>query len=263
MFKKVLILSSIVCSTTIFSAASLAQNDAKGDTKSDAKESQWSGDIELGYIYKSGNTNEETALLRQSIIYHTGNWLNTVRLKGDYGKEDGSETSKAYYVTEQLDYKVAGTKNYSFLRGSYDRDLYNGFEYQGTAVVGYGNHVVEKKDVSLKLELGLGYRDERYDAVNTEVAIVEGRIHKNTEMMAYFSNELVFTVSDAAEIGQSISIEYGNNNTVSRFNLYVKSNIIENVAVKVSYAFKHNTIAPPADPIKLDQDIITSLLYTF
>lgn len=259
MFKKVLILSFVVCNAAIFSTAAFAQNDTQDKTKS----SQWSGDVELGYIYKSGNTNEETALLRQSIIYSNGNWLNTLRLKGDYGKESGTETSKAYYVTEQLDYRVGDTKNYSFLRGGYDRDFYNGFEYQGTAVVGYGNHVVEKKDVSLKLELGIGYRDERYDSVNKEVAISEGRIYKNSEMMAYFSNSLVFTVSEAAEIGQNISIEYGDKNTVSRFNLYVKSNIIENVAVKVSYAFKHNTIAPPADPVKLDQDIITSLLYTF
>jgi putative salt-induced outer membrane protein len=93
--------------------------------KTDVKESQWSGDIELGYIYKSGNTNEETALLRQSIIYSNGNWLNTLRLKGNYGKESGTETSKAYYVTEQLDYRVGDTKNYSFLRGGYDRDFYN------------------------------------------------------------------------------------------------------------------------------------------
>lgn len=250
MFKKVLILSSVIFSTAVFS-------------EDDTESSQWSGDVELGYIYKSGNTNEETAHLRQSLVYGKGNWLNTVRIIADYGTENHTETSKAYYVTEQLDYKVAGTKNYSFLRGGYDRDFYNGFEYQGTGVVGYGNHSVDRKTVSLKLEVGVGFRDERYDSVNKEVALEKGHDYKNTEIMTYFSNTFVWTVGETAEIGQSTSIEYGKVNTVSRFSLYVKSNIIENVAVKVSYAFKHNAIAPPADPVKLDQDVITSLLYTF
>ena len=230
--------------------ASLAINAVAQD---DAK--VWSGESELGFKKTSGNTNESTLTFRQKLVYDKKPWKNTLTLSADNGKTEGVRTDEHYYGTEQLDRFVTDA-SYGFLRATYDKDRFSGYEYQSTAVIGYGNQFLDGDVFKMKAEIGVGQRSDKIDSIAGAAA------EKNDEAIVYLSEELSWNISGSAELGQSASTEYGKDNTVSRFDIFVRSNLVENLAVKVSYGIKYNDVVPAGDK-KKDEEFLTTLVYSF
>lgn len=241
------------------------------------EKSAWSGETELGYSYESGNTNETKMNFRQKIVYDARPWLNTLTFRGknsvtevtvtdaagNTSKED-QRTDEAYYVTEQLDHFIANSSSYLFLRGTWEKDRFNGYDHQSTAVFGYGNELVANDSVNLKLEIGVGGREDEFDEDltddNGDPQLTAG--DTSHEGIVYLSDELVWKVSEPAEIGQALNVEYANDNTVSRFSVYVKSQLLSSVAMKVSYEIKHQDVVADNSE-KTDKILLASLLYSF
>lgn len=241
------------------------------------EKSAWSGETALGYSKESGNTNETKVNFSQKIVYDAKPWLNTLTLSGkgstaqvtiDNGDGTTStleqRTDEAYYITEQLDHFVGSSPSYMFARATWEKDRFNGYDHQATAVLGYGNELVANPTVNLKLEVGVGVRaDEFVDDLtdeNGDVIATGGDV--NEEAIAYFSDELVWKISEPAEIGQSLKVEYASDNTVSRFSVYLKSQLLATVAMKISYEIKHQDLVADNSE-KTDKILLASLLYSF
>ena len=264
MFKRILSSSLILLATP-----ALAQDDAET--------SPWSGETSLGYSKESGNTNETNVNFSQKLVYDAKPWLNTLTLSGKGSKTenitedaDGNEissedetTDEAYYITEQLDYFFGDSPSYSFARATWEKDRFNGYDHQITGVLGYGNEIIANDAVNLKLEIGVGIRsDELSDPLTTSDGETRMAGDKNDEEIIYLSDQFVWTLSEGAEFGQSLNIEYADVNTVSRFDVYLKAQLISSIAMKLSYEIKHQEVVAD-DSEKTDKIFLASLLYSF
>ena len=252
-------------SVLVIAAPLFAQEAAKD-------KSAWRGETALGYSKESGNTNETKVNFSQKVIYDARPWLNTLTLSGkgsttEVAMADGSttdqHTSEAYYLTEQLDHFFGGSSSYAFARATWEKDRFNGYEQQMTGVLGYGNELFSNDVINFKVEVGIGQRSDELSEPLTDsegTAYVAG--DKIDETLAYFSDQFVWKMSEGAEFGQSLNVEYADINTVSRFKVYVKAQLISSVAMKVSYEIKHQEIVA-ADKDKRDEILMASLLYSF
>ena len=260
----------------LLSAASL--NAFAQDADAPVEETTpWSGETELGYTYSSGNTDEQSLLFRQKLIYEAGRWLNTLSLSADYTeapkeivaadgstKTENESTEEKYFAEEKLDYFFTDA-TYGFGRATWQDDKFSGFEEQMSAVVGIGHSFFPNNEtLSFKLELGAGARVERFDK---DLEDADGNLSadaglKTEQAIAYFSDELIWKFYETAELGQTLSVEYGNKNTVTRGNIYVKSQLAAALALKVSYEIEHNDVVPE-DTEKTDEKLSVSGLYSF
>ncbi len=260
--KKVLLLAGLVASMP-----ALAQDEGI---------SAWSGESELGFSSERGNTNEDNLLFKQKIAYEQGKWLNTfngtaenkqtkVKLTDDAGveTEENVRTAEEYFLKNKLDYFFTD-QTYGFVRLSWEKDRFSGFENQASEVVGLGYSFFPKDDtLTLKLELGAGQRQDEWDdrlEEDLENDIIPGQTQDQN--IAFFSDEFVWKFSEGAELGQSLNVEYGKDNTVSRFEVYTKAQLVAALSMKVSYEIKYTDVVPQ-DTEDKDTKLNVSLLYSF
>lgn len=239
----------------------------------DEEKGPWSGESELGYSYESGNTNETNLNFRQKVVYDAHPWTNTLnfrasnsttRVKMADGTTEDQRTAEAYLVTEKLDYYVS-EKTYSFFRATWEKDRFSGFEHQASQVVGFGHQVFGEDTLSLKFELGAGARQDELDEdtfLEDGTTLSPEAGETTREAIVFLSDDFSWKFAKGSELGQSLAVEYGDENSVSRFETYVKSQLVASLSLKVSYQVKY-TEKVPADTEKRDEKVLASLLYSF
>lgn len=251
-----------------FALTLLAVSVAAGVHAAEEKESNWSGESELGYVWKSGNTDSETLNAKQRVVYDARPWTNTfiaeasntVNTKKDANdKNVKSRVGERYYVSDQVDFFVTKS-TYTFGRASWEKDRFNGFEYRASWVLGVGHDLFDTSTFKLKGELGAG---EAVDVIEEDLAATPA-IHKERrrDTLGYLFEELTWKFSANAELGQSLRTEYTSYNSHSRFDVYVKSMLIANVAMKAAYTLRYNSDVPKGSRHK-DEEITLSLSYSF
>ncbi|MCY4044874.1 MAG: DUF481 domain-containing protein, partial [Cellvibrionales bacterium] len=215
------------------------------------KSSKWRGEIAFGYKFAKGNTNENTFSFHQKLVFDDDPWKNTINLHADNTVSNGRRTEEKYYLTEKLDRKIS-TATYSFFRGSYEKDLFSGFDYQGTYVIGIGHLLINRKNIQLSIEMGIGGIQEKK----------EGADKRDDSLLLYFADEFSFKFSETAELGQQITVESSEINTITRTNVFVKSSLTEKLSLRVSYGLKHNSEVIE-DKKHTDIETLASVVYTF
>lgn len=232
----------------------------------------WSGDSELSYVQARGNTISDTLQFKQSLVYQVDPWTNTLKLEASnvsseqQDKATGvsvfSRTGERYYLTEQADLAMTEL-TYVFGRGTYEKQRFSGFDNKETVVLGLGHFLVKNDSVNLKLEVGAGQSSDKYSSCH--IAVCDPDVpydQRDSSFLGYFSELVTWQLSDKAEFGQDVSVEDSAANRVTRFHIYVKSELINNLSMKLGYMAKY-TDAVPADKQRLDEETSASLMYSF
>ncbi len=211
----------------------------------------WSGDTELGFKFTKGNSNENSLAVRQSIVFDKAPWKNTLHLAADNTQNNGIRSEEKYYFTEKLDRSITES-SYAFVRGSYSKDLFSGFEYQATYVVGYGHIFVDSKDWTFSTEAGLGGIYEKVDDAS----------QGNDSLLYFLAEKLSWKFSKSAELGQEIILEYAEINNITRANVFVRSSLTSSLSLRLSYGFKHNSEVAE-NKKNTDIEALASVVYSF
>lgn len=246
-------------SLSVLAASAMAQDEAK---------SAWSGESELGYARKSGNTNDETLNFRQKVVYDAKPFVNTFLFtarnttteitttdaSGNKVKEE-KRTAEAYFASNKSEYFFSD-RNYAFGLLTAERNRFNGYQRQFTEVLGAGRQFIKSDAINLKAELGVGYSQSKFDVRDADNKFWQ------EQAFAYFGEEFTWKASEAVEVGQTLKIEAGDETTTSRFMAYVKAQLQKSLAFKLSYEVKYIDEAP-GDKEKRDDLLLASLLYSF
>ena len=217
---------------------------------STASATEWKGDVELGYIVKSGNSSSESLNAKMNMVRDNQPWRQSARLEASNSSDDNGRTAEKYVGVGQLDYKF-GERSYAFGRLKYEEDKFNGYNYESSFTGGYGNQVIKSDDMNMALEIGPGYRVIEDLAGNTEE---EGILRVGEQFAWKFSKTAAFE--------QSLESEAGNDNTISEFKAALKSNLVENFAMKLTYTVKY-TETVPDDKEHADKETTITLVYNF
>jgi len=217
---------------------------------SNAVMADWSGDMELGYLALDGNSDSQTLNAKFDVTNDIEPLRHNIHLEAANSSQDGQRTAEKYLLSSQLDYVVSDA-SYAFLFGSYEDDQFSGFDFQSTAASGYGYRLIKTGAMLLALEGGPGYRiNEREEGPREEDLIVR------------LAQEYSWDFTETAGLEQSLNAERGENNTITRFQVAVKSQLVGNLALKVGYGIKY-TENVPADRKHADTETAVTLVYRF
>jgi putative salt-induced outer membrane protein YdiY len=221
------------------------------------------GEIELGVVATSGNTETNSIKSKLSVTQDFTSWKNNYlidtlfkeeKIEEDDGSKHTETSAERYFFSAQGDYKLDEKNSALFVYGSYENDRFSGFEQQNSVAAGYADQMFGNESSSLKYNAGPGYFYNELNDGSTE----EGGIIR-------LALDYRLKLSDTSKFKQTISTEAAlesDDNTKSKAETSVSATLMGNLSLKASFNVIHNTDVPD-DKEEMDTTTSLSVLYLF
>ncbi|MDH5735093.1 MAG: DUF481 domain-containing protein [Gammaproteobacteria bacterium] len=242
-------------SVTLLAAALLMACNAYAEEDADAK-SLWKASAELGYVATSGNSETESLNAKAMASTDRQQWRHkgeVTALRASNTDDFGVDviTAEKYTLMGQSDYKLEG-KNFLFGVINYENDKFSGYDYRVTEAIGYGRRVVEDSDLVIDLEIGPGARQSK--------VTLTGKTE--SEQMLRAAAILNWAVSKTSNFGEALTVEAGEDVTVTKSVTSLSSQINGSLSMKITYTYK-NTSEVPVGVEDTDTETAVTLVYNF
>lgn len=209
----------------------------------------WSGAVELGAVFTSGNTEEENIKLRADAVRESELWQHTIHIDGFRSSRDDELTAHRMYSSYQVDRKLNGDS--LFGRFSYEDDRFSGFDYQANLTGGYSKALITRETLKLNGDAGIGVRHSRLDTGD-----------RDNELILRLAGDLRWQISENAVFEQTLSTEIGQESTITRSETSLASDIIGSLAMKLAFYVRHQSDVPDGKE-ETDTEASVTLVYKF
>ena len=221
-----------------------------GTAMAEDKDSQWSGEAELGFVSTSGNTETQTLKAKGKAVNERDSWKHELTLDALNTEDSKVRTAERYNLAGKSSYDIT-VHDYGFGNISYEDDRFSGYEYRASLTAGYGRHVLTADPVKLDLEAGVGGRKSKPDNGNTD-----------NEAILRLAGFLDWKISDTSKLTEDLTSEIGDDVTISKSETGLKTQINSTLAMKISYMVKY-TSKVPVGIEKVDRETAVTLVYGF
>ncbi|MDQ6975538.1 MAG: DUF481 domain-containing protein [Mariprofundaceae bacterium] len=218
-----------------------------------AEEEAWKGELGLGGVRTGGNTQIQSI----NATAMTGRSWGAFELKAT-GKalsssDRGASTSEKYNAGLSLNYHFSD-RFFVFQDSGFTKDLFSGYTHRIIATVGVGYKVIKTEAHTLEVLAGGGIRQNK-------IAGVAGKTQN--EGVAGGSLQYHWVISPTSSFKQSISSQYGKENTVSNFNSDLNMQIIGNLSAQLGFHLTHTSKVPFPSIKKTDTESTVNMVYSF
>ena len=211
----------------------------------------WTGNVEFGYVKTGGNTDTSNLNLKAKAETSWEKWRNAVNFEAASSTTDSVTTAERYLLSGKSDYKFTEF-NYLFANVVWEKDRFSGYDYRVSETVGYGRKLVHSPTVSLDTEVGGGARQSKITATGDT----------QDEALARLAAKLAWTISESTGFGEELTVDIGEESTVTRSVTSLKSQVAGNLATKITFTFR-NTTDTPAGVKSNDYETAVALVYGF
>ena len=210
----------------------------------------WSGNVALGYLATSGNTENSTLNMGFEVGYTSGNWSHLAEAFAIYASENKTTSAEAYELGWKSERKLTD-HNFLFGRLQWRQDQFGGYATQFSETIGYGRRLVDNNKHKLNAEVGIGARQSELQIGTKEDEIIfRGGLYYNWQL------------SETGEFRQYLTTEVGDKNTYSESVTAISAKLTGDLALVASYTIKNNSEVPPLTE-KTDTYTALSLKYSF
>lgn len=211
----------------------------------------WSGEVAVGFLATSGNTETRSLNGKLALDYTQGVWKNSLLATALGNSDSEGSTAERYAVADKLDYNFSD-RDYLFASLEWEKDIYGGIRERMSETVGYGRHVLTGPEHTLDLEVGIGARQTEENETGL----------REDDFIGRFAGKYVWALSETSSFAQSVKVETGDSNTSTESVSELRLSIIGNLMAMLSYTVRHNTNVAP-DSEKTDSFTAVNLAYTF
>jgi len=223
---------------------------AGGAFAAETAEEGLKGEVELGWVATSGNTETQSFNGKAKAIHERDQWRNTFRLEALNSQDEDETTSERYFASAKTDYRYT-EYDYWFGNLRYENDRFSGYDYTASETAGYGRRVMERPALTLDLEAGLGGRHRKPEGAS-----------RDDEAIVIAAGALVWEISENAGFSQDARIEHGSDNTYTESVSALTTRINSRFSMKAAVTLKHNSDVPEGND-KTDTMTAVTLVYDF
>jgi putative salt-induced outer membrane protein len=212
-----------------FAAPALAQAPAAPAAPPDP----FVGDISLGYLATKGNTDSTNANAKFDVTWDLdGPWTHDWNALAINARTNGITTAESYSAGYKARRDFSET-SYLFFTGDWREDRFSGYDRQVSEAIGYGRRLIDSERHMLALEGGAGAKQsDLTTGEELDEAIVRGAL------------DYLLTISETSEFRQKFLIEQGDENRYTESTSALKTRIVGNIALVLSYVVKSNSDVP-------------------
>jgi len=198
----------------------------------DDEDDNWdfASQVELGAVFTSGNTHDQNVRIRSRVDAEREAWGHRFNFDG-FRSSKRNELAAERFLTA-----FSSTYNFddnNFIRGraSHERDRFSGFDYQSDFSISYGQMWLrDRDDMSWDYTIGGGIRNSKSPSDDFNEAIVR------------LSTEYRWDLSSNSRFTQEVSVDAGDRITISRSTSSVESDVLDNMSMKFTVQFRHQTL---------------------
>jgi putative salt-induced outer membrane protein len=218
---------------------------------------------QAGYVSSHGDTNAQTANVKLSVIYVTGDWKHDLELAGLYGKSNDVVSAERFVAGWQSNYNFSD-RMYAFGALDYNDDKFSGFQYQETVSTGVGYSIVKLADATLDAQAGVGYRRLRPELLVTQPDgdVTRTPLDEEGGAVATATIKGMYAFNSVTKVTDVLAAQSGSDNTMVQNDLNLQVNMSKVLAITAGYEIIHNT-SPPIGSTKNDTLVTFNLTYTF
>ena len=233
-----------------FAIMSLAAVSGAQESTEEEDEGPWSGNVSLGYISTTGNTETTSYNSKFDVGWSENEWTHALSGAGNGADESERTTAESYRLGWRTDYNFT-ERDFIFGTVDWRKDRFAGVVEQLALAVNYGRTVIDRPDHILDLGIGVGFRDSDFaDGTSSNSAIGRGTL----------GYDWIWSETSAFE--QDLIIEAGSDNTYIESISAVRAQLVGAFALVLSYTIKYNTDVP-AGTLKRDTQSAVSVEYGF
>ena len=214
------------------------------------EENGFTSELELGAVYTTGNTENESITFRGEVNWRQDAWRYGFVLDGFRASQNEVRTAQRLYYVAESNYDF---NDYSLVNGrlTHEDDAFSGYDSQTDVSVNYGrNLLTSREDMSLTLEAGLGARNSRSP---------EGDFN---EPIIRLAGDYLWDVSESATFTQLLSTVSGDETSIFRSESGITTRILDNLSLRFSITVRHQTQVP-AGRKKTDTETAITFAMTF
>ncbi len=220
------------------------------EEEAEEEESPWAGNVKLGYLATSGNTDSSSLNFGFRVGYTQGHWLHEATGAAIHSAESDATTAEAYDLGWNSRRSLT-EQDFLFGRLDWRKDRFSPIEEQFSQTLGYGRRLINREAHKLDAELGVGARQsELIDGTDESDTIFTGRLTYG------------WTISETASFGQALLVESGSSNTFSESITSLNARLVGGLALVASYTVRHNSDVLPGTE-STDTFTALSLEYSF
>jgi putative salt-induced outer membrane protein YdiY len=235
---------------------------ASVNAQANKKDRNYHGDVELGAVVTTGNTETVSAKTAINVEQDWTSWRTEYvvdakyqrsQIRNDEDEKRRETTEQQVFLSYQGNYKLKKKDRSFFILGSFNDDRFNGYAYQITGVTGYGWRFFESDKSIIDFEVGPGYVWNEFDSGDKQ----QGTIFHGAFKLEY---QLTVATRFRQEIVTDMSFSGANSKT--RFDSSFIADINGRLAMKVSLLIEYNT-NPDEDIKHVDTETGITLVYSF
>lgn len=211
----------------------------------------WKGEAELGIVSTGGNTETTNVTAKATVVNERARWRHTAHGEALNTSDKNATTAERYLLSGKSDLKITEF-NYLFANVVWETDRFSGYDYRVSETLGYGRRLVHSPSVNLDTEVGAGARQSKITATG----------ETQDEALARLAAKLGWKISDTTGFGEEVTVDIGEESTVTRSVTSLKSQVAGNLATKITFTYR-NQSDPPAGTKSNDYETAIALVYGF
>ncbi len=216
-----------------------------------AMAAEWKGEAELGWVATAGNTETRTLNFKSKLGQRAGGWENSAQVEVLNASNQGATSAERYGAKFQTRRELgAAGYVYGLVDGTYDR--FSGIPYLLSESLGYGRKLVQGEAFTLDGELGLGARQSK----------AQGASEVSNDLVLRLNGAAAYRLSETATLSEELSVEAGENNTISKSVTALTAKVMDDLAMKFSFTVSHISEVP-AGSKNTDYETAMTLVYSF
>ncbi|MBL1278457.1 MAG: DUF481 domain-containing protein [Ectothiorhodospiraceae bacterium] len=223
---------------------------ASGIVSAEDKLNEWTGNVELGFVNTTGNTETQIINAKAKAQLDQEKWRHTAIYESLNSSNNDSTTAERYVLNGQSDYKFSEF-NYFFIMVNYENDRFGGYDYRISETLGYGRRVLHRETLTLDLEVGPGARQSKLSDNGSE-----------NEVTVRGAAKVAWKITGYSRLTEDLSADVGEDATVIKSVTALTAQINGSLATKVTYTIK-NTSEVPDGVKKTDTETAVTLVYSF
>lgn len=221
------------------------------------------GEGSLSAGYSTGNTDSTDLGLALTLDREVGLWTYSLEAAADYGETDAVETENRIYLAGEVDRQLAD-RLFSFVRGSYERDEFSGYEARYFLGAGLGYLVLENEQTKWSVQGGPGLKVDEVEQtiqVRNGVPVTnEAMTEESFSLIA--SSQLKHAFNEAVDFSNQTKVIYAQESTQIGNVAALTAAINHSLSARFSFDVRHDT-NPPAGFAATDTITRAAVVYTF
>lgn len=233
-----------------------------------AETPEFTGSAELGFLYKTGNTQSLDVKTGFDLRYEKDKWASKLDLdllikKADVVMADETTsfetTDRKWTLDSKTNYTLGDDKNYMYGNLWYEDDAFGSFDSRSSFSAGWGRHWYKNDVSSFWADIGPGYkRDVAYNEDRTATTT-------NTSWIAQVQALYLRKINEHVEFKQTASAKVATSsgeNSSYDAETSITTKLISTLQLKVAFKIEYNTEVA-IDKKNTDTQTTATLVYSF